>query len=639
MASLSGEFNFQAFADAGTPLASGRLYTYVAGTTTNKTAYTDAAGSVAHSYTSDGSGGSYIALNSRGELPAPLFLASGAYDITLKTSAGVTVWTRRATPMETPTISVANYGADSTGVSDSTDAFNAATAALRLATVDTPDYDYAGAQILVPPGVYSVSSWDLTNLLIHNVSIVGYGAVIVARTAGKAVVDCLGSRYIKFYGLFVYSASATQARCGFQLGNKGTEACGNQSFDGVTAAGYYSLAPLLNQGSETTSYRHTRFIQRSSDTATYAAVFDSLGTYLPQSDYATVTKTSGTAVSFTANSAQACQFRHEGGGSAAYLSGAKGWTFDLGTYWLAFNKSCLEIYSTSSYRCSALDIRGSFETNQDNTPAGATGMNYAVTFSNNGTNTAIDGFTFQSSNMHADTALFRVTGGGSYRISGADIKITALSEAVGAVMFGAGSLSIDGKITSPDATKTNLGTLTAFNGEVFVDTYGSLASVPAAGSYTIHSRTDNTTYHGGTCDFTSFTFTPATTFATPGDLSVSYSAQSGWGYKIGKMRFIQIALTFTPTYTTASGEFRISGIPAASAAGTNQESAFGVANLNSGWTWPASTTQVTGRLPANSTNMRLYGHLTGGASTVFSTTHVPSGTAKSLILSGWYLEP
>lgn len=95
-ASQSGVFNPQAFTDAGLPAASYRLYTYTQGTTTHKAAYTDAAGVVAHTYTSDGAGGLYIALNARGELPAPLFLTSGAYDLTLKTPAGATVWTRYA---------------------------------------------------------------------------------------------------------------------------------------------------------------------------------------------------------------------------------------------------------------------------------------------------------------------------------------------------------------------------------------------------------------------------------------------------------------------------------------------------------------------------------------------------------------
>ncbi len=96
--SQPGMFTLQAFTDLGALMASGRLYTYTQGTTTKKVAYTEATGTTAHTYTSDGAGGEYIALNARGELPAPLYLTAGAYDITLKTAAGATVWTRRADP-------------------------------------------------------------------------------------------------------------------------------------------------------------------------------------------------------------------------------------------------------------------------------------------------------------------------------------------------------------------------------------------------------------------------------------------------------------------------------------------------------------------------------------------------------------
>lgn len=90
-------FSIQEFSDAGLPLALGRLYTYTTGTTTQKTAYTDPAGLVPHTYTSDGLGGQYIGLNSRGELPAPLYLlADSGYDLALKRADGSSVWTRRA---------------------------------------------------------------------------------------------------------------------------------------------------------------------------------------------------------------------------------------------------------------------------------------------------------------------------------------------------------------------------------------------------------------------------------------------------------------------------------------------------------------------------------------------------------------
>ena len=97
--SQSGLFTLQAFTSTGAMMAGGRLYFYVAGTTTKKDVYTDAAGSVPHTLTSDGVGGEYLALDARGEAPAPLYLTSGAYDVTLKTAAGATVWTRQADPV------------------------------------------------------------------------------------------------------------------------------------------------------------------------------------------------------------------------------------------------------------------------------------------------------------------------------------------------------------------------------------------------------------------------------------------------------------------------------------------------------------------------------------------------------------
>lgn len=97
-ASQPALFNVQEFTDDGITLVGGRLYTYIYGTTALKVAYTDPEGLVPHTYTTDGLGGQYIALNVRGELPAPLYLASGSYYIALKRADGSTVWTRRADP-------------------------------------------------------------------------------------------------------------------------------------------------------------------------------------------------------------------------------------------------------------------------------------------------------------------------------------------------------------------------------------------------------------------------------------------------------------------------------------------------------------------------------------------------------------
>jgi hypothetical protein len=81
---------FQALLAGGAPIVGGRLYTYVSGTTTFKATYTDSTLATPNTYTADGSGGQYIALNARGE--AHCWLGTGSYSLVLKDAAGVTVW-------------------------------------------------------------------------------------------------------------------------------------------------------------------------------------------------------------------------------------------------------------------------------------------------------------------------------------------------------------------------------------------------------------------------------------------------------------------------------------------------------------------------------------------------------------------
>jgi hypothetical protein len=56
-------------------------------------------------------------------------------------------------------------------------------------------------------------------------------------------------------------------------------------------------------------------------------------------------------------------------------------------------------------------------------------------------------------------------------------------------------------------------------------------------------------------------FTPSFTFATVGDLSVSYTAQTGYYTRIGNMVFVNIHVACTPTWTLASGVIKITGLP------------------------------------------------------------------------------
>lgn len=82
MASLFTEGKFQGLDASGAPLAGGKLYTYFAGTLTNKATYTTQAGTVANA--------NPVILDSSGR--AAVWLVPGAYRMVLKDAEEVTIW-------------------------------------------------------------------------------------------------------------------------------------------------------------------------------------------------------------------------------------------------------------------------------------------------------------------------------------------------------------------------------------------------------------------------------------------------------------------------------------------------------------------------------------------------------------------
>jgi hypothetical protein len=210
--SQPGFFTLQAFTDLGALMAGGKLFTYTQGTTTHKTAYTNAAGTVAHTYsTDDGGVTQYIALNARGELPAPLYLTAGAYDITLKTSAGATVWTRRADPSgaaETAIYTPAGTGATTRTVQDKLREFPSTadiSDGVSLAALNQAIANVSNGTLLIPPGDYSFSGDLLISAKAPGATAVPQGGFTLEAAGvrfsgtGKIIVD--GSKRVTINGL------------------------------------------------------------------------------------------------------------------------------------------------------------------------------------------------------------------------------------------------------------------------------------------------------------------------------------------------------------------------------------------------------------------------------------------------------
>lgn len=130
------------------------------------------------------------------------------------------------------------------------------------------------------------------------------------------------------------------------------------------------------------------------------------------------------------------------------------------------------------------------------------------------------------------------------------------------------------------------------------------------------------------------TFTPTLTFQTPGDLSVSYTTQLGFYTRIGKKVFLDVVVAGTPTFTTASGNFRVGGFPFVSRndSGRGPVTAAGTRNVTvAGSEWVSA--YVT---PTSNYGQLFASDLGTGGSTTIQTTHVASGNTTSVRASFHY---
>lgn len=190
-----------------------------------------------------------------------------------------------------------------------------------------------------------------------------------------------------------------------------------------------------------------------------------------------------------------------------------------------------------------------------------------------------------------------------------------------------------GTLTLPAATDTLVGKATTdtltnktLTGAKATSTFGVGNATPAASGsgITFPATADPSTDANTLDDYEEGTFTPSFTFATPGDLSVTYTSQVGFYTKIGNMVsvivFVNMAAGFT--FTTAAGSARINGFPFTSVSSTNSQG--NGAAIFAGVT-KAGYTAISMTLTANSTQATLSASGSGVAVSGVSATDMPSG--------------
>lgn len=119
------------------------------------------------------------------------------------------------------------------------------------------------------------------------------------------------------------------------------------------------------------------------------------------------------------------------------------------------------------------------------------------------------------------------------------------------------------------------------------------------------------------------TFTPVLTAATAGDLSVAYSLRTGRFTRIGNRVFVNICITTsTFTYTTASGNLKLTGLPYTSVNLSGTSRNVGAVDF-SGMT-KANYTQVSAVVPEASSQVFLEASGSGQAVTLLNVSDFPS---------------
>lgn len=121
------------------------------------------------------------------------------------------------------------------------------------------------------------------------------------------------------------------------------------------------------------------------------------------------------------------------------------------------------------------------------------------------------------------------------------------------------------------------------------------------------------------------------TFASAGNLSVSYDSRNIMWRRLGDMMFFVLSLKATPTYTTASGRLQITGLPLTGAA-VDQPLAWVRAD---GLSVP-NDNLLSAIVPAGSTTIELR-RLASGNDGAITTAHLASGTALTLSVAGTVL--
>lgn len=186
---------------------------------------------------------------------------------------------------------------------------------------------------------------------------------------------------------------------------------------------------------------------------------------------------------------------------------------------------------------------------------------------------------------------------------------------------GTGGVVQDSGIAASAVATTTTAVLLSPSGTQTISTYGLVVPSINFGGATLSTYTGLQSW------------TPSVTFATPGDLTVSYVQQTGSYSRIGDIVTVQAYLTFTPTYTTAASYLEVA-LPFT--ANNSMNDAIGSV-IVTGVTFPAGQTAAYNEILAGNEFAYIGGYGSAVAAGAWTVTQYLSGVQYSIIYSATYL--
>ena len=364
-----------------------------------------------------------------------------------------------------------------------------------------------------PDGYYMVTTLNFTGITTASLKVFGDG-VLHGVSAGHPVVDALGSRWMRWNGVHIIGDQYSEPSAGLQIGRVGSTSANssdNNSYSHFMIGGYYSVASLLNEQSETSEFDKLHIY--NNDPKGIAVAMDGYNHFAATSPYTTNNEPVDQPESFDENVFTNCIF-------SAYLPlwlGSTSRVRVISGYGYASGPYGVVLYNETSGG-------GNIQPDLDLHIEGEA-MTDVFAFEGNATSPTMEGFRWREHGTQATNSIFKIdpsAAATAITVSNADIDVYLFANGASKLFDNPAPFNVSGRVYVPSASYMNVagfsGLLVTPSGMTDTSTVAgsSLQPALAADGFTFGNTVAATTItNGGVYYVIGSTYTPTVTFSAP----------------------------------------------------------------------------------------------------------------------------